>query len=123
MKEELIIKFITLQQQFRILHWQTKSHAKHVAYGGIYDSLDGFIDEFIEVYMGKYGRINFESGEGTIILKNTDSLDLNSFLKDNISWLKEMSQKLNDSNDSDLLNIRDEVIASLNKLRYLLTLK
>lgn len=123
MKEELIIRFITLQQQFRILHWQTKSHAKHMAYGGIYESLDGFIDEFIEVYMGKYGRINFESGEGTIILKNTDSLDLNSFIKDNISWLKEMSQKLNDSNDSDLLNIRDEVIASLNKLRYLLTLK
>jgi len=123
MKEELIIKFITLQQQFRILHWQTKSHAKHMAYGSIYESLDGFIDEFIEVYMGKYGRVTFNSGEGNIILKNTDTLDLNIFIKENITWLKDMNQKLNDNNDSDLLNIRDEVIASINKLRYLLTLK
>lgn len=123
MKEELVIKFVGMQQQFRMLHWQTKSYAKHNAYGGIYKSLDGLIDEFIETYMGKYGRVTFESGEGTIILKNTESLDLNSFIKENISWLKSLTQKLNPENDSDLLNIRDEVMGSLNKLRYLLTLK
>lgn len=123
MKEELVIKFVGMQQQFRMLHWQTKSYAKHNAYGGIYESLDGLIDEFIETYMGKYGRVTFESGEGTIILKNTESLDLNSFIKENISWLKSLTQKLNPENDSDLLNIRDEVMGSLNKLRYLLTLK
>jgi len=123
MKEELVIKFVGMQQQFRMLHWQTKSYAKHNAYGGIYESLDGLIDEFIETYMGKYGRVTFENGEGTIVLKNTESLDLNSFIKENISWLKSLTQKLNPENDSDLLNIRDEVMASLNKLRYLLTLK
>ena len=57
------------------------------------------------------------------MLKNTDSLDLNSFIKENISWLKGLSGKLNPENDSDLLNIRDEIMGSLNKLRYLLTLK
>ena len=123
MKEELILKFVGMQQQFRVLHWQTKSYAKHNAYGTIYESLDGFIDEFIEIYMGKYGRVSFNSGEGSISLKNTDSLDLNSFIKENISWLKSLNQKLNEENDSDLLNIRDEVMGSLNKLRYLLTLK
>ena len=123
MKEELVINFVGMQQQFRMLHWQTKSYAKHNAYGGIYESLDGLIDEFIETYMGKYGRVTFENGEGTITLKNTELLDLNSFIKENISWLKGLTQKLNPENDSDLLNIRDEVMGSLNKLRYLLTLK
>ena len=123
MKEELIIKFVGMQQQFRILHWQTKSHSKHIAYGSTYETLDGFIDDFIEIYMGKYGRVSFNSGEGNINLKNTDSLDLNSFIKENISWLKSLNEKLNEENDSDLLNIRDEVMGSLNKLRYLLTLK
>ena len=123
MKEELVIKFVGMQQQFRMLHWQTKSYAKHNAYGRIYESLDGLIDEFIETYMGKYGRVTFENGEGTITLKNTELLDLNSFIKENISWLKGLTQKLNPENDSDLLNIRDEVMGSLNKLRYLLTLK
>ena len=123
MKEELIIKFITLQQQFRLLHWQTKSHAQHIAYGDIYDSLDELIDSFMEIYMGKYGRVEFTNGEGSITLSNLSNLNLNTFIKDNIKWLKNLGVKLNQTNDTDLLNIRDEIMSSLNKLRYLLTLK
>ena len=122
MKNTLLIKFISLQEQFRILHWQTKSYARHNAFGGIYSDLDDLIDEFMEVYMGKYGRVEFE-GEGTIILKNTKDLELNSFIKENIEFLKSLSDELNPSNDSDLLNVRDEIMGKINKLRYLLSLK
>lgn len=122
MKNTLLIKFISLQEQFRILHWQTKSYARHNAFGGIYSDLDELIDEFMEVYMGKYGRVEFE-GEGTIILKNTKDLELNSFIKENMEFLKSLTEELNPSNDSDLLNIRDEVMGKINKLRYLLSLK
>jgi hypothetical protein len=76
----------------------------------------------MEVYMGKYGRVEFE-GDGTIVLQNSNSLDLNGFVKENIEYLKSLSNELNPSNDSDLLNIRDEMMAKINKLRYLLTLK
>ena len=122
MKNSFLNKFITLQEQFRILHWQTKSYARHNAFGSIYSDLDGLIDEFMEVYMGKYGRVEFE-GDGTITLQNSSSLDLNNFVKENIDYLKSLSTELNESNDSDLLNIRDEMMAKINKLRYLLTLK
>ena len=44
MKEQLMINFITLQEQFRVLHWQTKSYARHNAYGVIYDALKDLID-------------------------------------------------------------------------------
>ena len=40
MKDTFLNKFITLQEQFRILHWQTKSYARHNAFGGIYSDLD-----------------------------------------------------------------------------------
>jgi hypothetical protein len=123
MKEELILKFITLQQQFRLLHWQTKSHAQHIAYGDTYNSLEDLIDTFIEIYMGKYGRVEFTNGEGNITLFNLSNLDLNAFIKDNIKWVKSLGEKLNQTNDTDLLNVKDEIMASLNKLRYLLTLK
>ena len=73
--------------------------------------------------MGKYGRVEFSSGEGTINLKNTNTLQLNDFLKENIEWLKSLNEKLKSDNDSDLLNLRDEMMAEINKLRYLLTLK
>jgi hypothetical protein len=123
MKEQLMINFITLQEQFRVLHWQTKSYARHNAYGGIYDALNGLIDGFIEVYMGKYGRVEFASGEGTIVLKNTNDLGLNEFLNQNLEFLMSLSNSLDPQKDTDLLNIRDEMMAEINKLKYLLTLK
>ena len=123
MKEQLIINFITLQQQFRILHWQTKSYARHIAYGGIYENLDELIDKFVEIYMGKYGRVEFSSGEGTIVLKNTSTLGLNEFLNQNVDFLMSLSESLNQTKDTDLLNIRDEMTGEINKLKYLLTLK
>ena len=123
MKEELMINFITLQEQFRVLHWQTKSHARHIAYGGIYDALNGLIDNFIEVYMGKYGRVEFASGEGTIVLKNTNDLGLNEFLNQNLEFLMSLTNSLDPQKDTDLLNIRDEMMSEINKLKYLLTLK
>jgi DNA-binding ferritin-like protein len=123
MKEELIIQFFTLQHQIKVLHWQTKSYARHKAYDDVYSSLGELIDNFVEIYMGKYGRVEFSGGEGSITLKNTDSLQLNNFLKDNIDWLKSLNEKLKSDNDSDLLNLRDEMMGEINKLRYLLTLK
>ena len=123
MKEQLIINFITLQQQFRILHWQTKSYARHIAYGGIYENLDELIDKFVEIYMGKYGRVEFSSGEGTIVLKNTSTLGLNEFLNQNVDFLMSLTESLNQVKDTDLLNIRDEMTGEINKLKYLLTLK
>ena len=123
MKEQLMINFITLQEQFRVLHWQTKSYARHNAYGGIYDALNGLIDGFIEVYMGKYGRVEFASGEGTIVLKNTNDLGLNEFLNQNLEFLMSLSSSLDPQKDTDLLNIRDEMMSEINKLKYLLTLK
>jgi hypothetical protein len=123
MKEQLMINFITLQEQFRVLHWQTKSYARHNAYGGIYDALNGLIDGFIEVYMGKYGRVEFASGEGAIVLKNTNDLGLNEFLNQNLEFLMSLSNSLDPQKDTDLLNIRDEMMAEINKLKYLLTLK
>lgn len=123
MKEQLLINFITLQEQFRVLHWQTKSFARHKAYGEIYDSLNDLIDGFIEVYMGKYGRVEFASGEGTIVLKNTNDLGLNEFLNQNLEFLMSLSNSLDPQKDTDLLNIRDEMMAEINKLKYLLTLK
>ena len=56
MKEELILKLLQIQNQFRFLHWQTFGDAKHRSYGEIYELIDGHLDTFAEVMMGKYGR-------------------------------------------------------------------
>ena len=37
--EKIIVSLIQMQQQMRIFHWQTKSYARHVAFGEAYDTL------------------------------------------------------------------------------------
>ena len=52
MNSEVIAKLVQIQMQFRFMHWQTFSYAKHKAYGKIYEALVNLVDEFVEVCMG-----------------------------------------------------------------------
>ena len=122
MKEEITLKLIQIQTQFKFLHWQTMGDAKHRAYGEIYDSLTEKIDTFVEVIMGKQGRIEFEP-EFSIMFQDIKNLSVQNFLDGITEFLVEMTDKLDKRYDTDLLNIRDEMLAEINQLKYRLTLK
>jgi hypothetical protein len=122
MKEELILKLIQIQTQFKFMHWQTMGDAKHRAYGEIYDTLGDLIDSFVESMMGKYGRPEFES-EFSIMFQDLKSLSVQNFIDGITEFLVSMTEQLDTKYDTDLLNLRDEMLASVNKLKYLLTLK
>jgi hypothetical protein len=121
MKENIILTFVELQQQLRILHWQTKSYAKHKAYGEIYDDLGDLIDNFVEICMGKHGR--FELSDGTIELFDIKNMSLQDFIDSAVEFLITLSDEYSAETDTDLLNIRDEMLGQFNKLKYLLTLE
>jgi DNA-binding ferritin-like protein len=122
MKEELILKLIQIQTQFKFMHWQTMGDAKHRAYGEIYDTLGDLIDSFTESMMGKYGRPEFES-EFSIMFQDLKSLSVQNFMDGITEFLVSMTEQLDNKYDTDLLNLRDEMLSSINKLKYLLTLK
>jgi hypothetical protein len=122
MKEELILKLVQIQNQFRFLHWQTFGDAKHRAYGGIYDSLGENIDKFTESMMGKYGRPEFDS-EFSIMFRDINGLNVQNFMDGITEFLVGMTDELDSRYDTDLLNIRDEMLGDINQLKYLLTLK
>jgi hypothetical protein len=115
--------FLGIEAQLKVLHWQTSSYAKHKAFGKVYDSLSDLVDSFMEIYMGKYGRIALEGSEDTIQLSNIGELNVDEFINTVLDYLISFDNKLNDQKDSDLLNLRDEMMAEFNKLKYLLTLK
>jgi hypothetical protein len=112
--------FLTLQNQMRIYHWQTKSFAEHNAFGDAYSGLDGLIDEFMEVYIGKNERP---------VAKEKFNISLMNIADNKVSVIdafidvltQDLPQAL-EERDTDLLNIRDEMTGLLNKLKYLLTL-
>jgi hypothetical protein len=104
------------------MHWQTTGDAKHRAYGKTYDKLGDLIDDFAEALMGKYGRFEFES-EFSIMYQNLSSMSLQNFIDGITDFLVSMSEELDTVYDTDLLNLRDEMLLLINKLKYLLTLK
>jgi DNA-binding ferritin-like protein len=124
--KQITVYFLEMLMMIKLFHWKTHSFATHKATDELYDSLNGHIDSFIEVLLGKTGtRINLTQ-------KKTISLvDLNSqsSLKARIEQFKKYLVKLNTNKDvtsmtdTDLMNIRDEILGDLNKFLYLLTFK
>lgn len=117
----MINELLTLQTQLRIFHWQTKSYAAHQALGITYDSLSLKIDEFVEVFMGKYGRISVS--KMSINLEDLSDGTLDVFVDKMIDYLQTGLKENINEKDTDLMNIRDEMLSSMNKLKYLLTLE
>ena len=125
-QKQITIVFLEMLMMVKLFHWKTHSYATHKATDGLYDDLNEHIDKFIEVLLGKTGsRIDLMS-------KKTISLiDLNSqeSLKSKIMSLKSYLVGLNNNkalstmSNSDLFNIRDEILGDLNKFLYLLTFK
>lgn len=118
-----INSFLSTQVQFKILHWQTKGYARHIAFGDIYDSLDELVDEYVEVAMGKWGRFSVDEKTNTIVYKNLSEVNMVEFLQDFKGKLYLITTELNQEKDTDLLNLKDEILAKINKLAYLLTLE
>jgi len=119
--EAIQTTLMQMQNQYKILHWQTISFSQHKSFDEIVSSLSGHIDEFIETYMGKYGRV-IAAGTFNITLANYKDTDFIALTDSYINFMINLSNMLDTSKDSDLLNIRDEILASLNQLKYLLTL-
>ena len=112
-----------LQLQMKINHWQTKGYARHKAFGEIYETLDGLVDEFVEICMGKHGRFTLDNSTDTIQMVNLTDLNIVEFLQTAKNRLIGFNNELSKEKDSDLLNLRDEMLGSINKLAYLLTLE
>jgi hypothetical protein len=97
-------------------------HARHKATDDLVDKLDDNIDKFVEVYIGKYGRPTLNSRTGRIMIRNFKDQEAPLLLKQAIDWMSTKLPTLLTAKDTDLLNIRDEILADLNQTLYLFTL-
>ncbi len=114
--------FLGLQCQLKINHWQTKGFARHQAFGSTYDDLQDLVDSFVEEALGKYGRFVLDDETSTIQLANLSDLDLKGFINTIREALIQISSQVEET-DTNLLNLRDEMLGLVNKLSYLLTLE
>lgn len=120
----IVTKLLSVQAQLRIYHWQTKSYAEHKALGKLYESLDGLIDTFVESFSGSRGSVPMAKDGFSFTASNyASNKEVVAFLDGLIVYLsKELPSFLKDT-DTDLLNIRDEMLGAVNQTKYLLRLK
>ena len=125
-QEEITCKFLEMLIMVKLYHWKTYSYAQHKATDGLYDKLNDDIDKFIEVLLGK-------TEKRTNLLKQSKisliDLSTKEQLKHQIDKFKAYLVSLTFNtfmikmSNTDLLNIRDEILGDLNQFLYLLTFK
>jgi hypothetical protein len=122
MSSDHIHFFLHLRNQLKLHHWQTRVYARHHATDKFLDRIEDSIDSFVEVYIGKYGRPKLTGDNASVTLHNLTEAGATRLLKSAIRYLQGPLTKSLKAFDTDLLNIRDQMIADLDQLLYLFTL-
>jgi hypothetical protein len=118
-----ITEFIfSIQTNIKLYHWTTKSFARHKAADELVDKILELGDKFMEVYIGKHGRQTLKKPTNIKIM-NLDDHSVIDYLDSSIKFLEIDIFKLIKKQDADLLNIRDEMLSTINQTKYLFTLE
>ena len=118
---KLFIFFYRLQMCLKMYHFQTPSYARHIASGTLEDAVHTTTDKFLEVYQGKYGKIT-NTAEFSIPVTSFSATQIVAFLKEAKIFLESLvEQGILDKSDTDLLNIRDDLVGTINQTLYLFT--
>jgi hypothetical protein len=112
---EMVPFFLGVLANVRLIHWQTKSYARHVATDGLLKELTDLVDTFVEAHMGRYGALSVSGKSSVDLVDKADPSKYVAAVRDRI-----MAFKLQ---DADLMSVRDDMIIVLNKTLFLFTLK
>ncbi len=122
MSADIVNLMMTLRDQIKLYHWQTMNYPRHIATNDLVTKLDTNIDQFVEVYIGRYGRPKLTGKTASIHLRNHSDAEAQKMIKDMVGWLEtELPKKLKKT-DTELFNIRDTILQDLNQTLYLFTL-
>jgi len=118
--------FFEMLNTIKLFHWKTTHYATHKATDELHERLSEHTDRFVEVMIGKLPtdrtRIRY-SQPTTPIFDLSSTEDLIHKLGEYVTILENFSQIFDSKRDSDLLNIRDEMLGNINQALYLLSLQ
>ena len=124
-ENEVTVYFFEMLLMIKLFHWKTFCYATHKATDQIYDKLNGHMDRFMEVLLGKSNvRMNLVHKK-SISLLDVSREEFMSRIMNFKSYLVNISDHpaMKSMSNVDLLTIRDELLADLNQFLYLMSLK
>jgi len=125
-QREITVQFFEMLLLIKLYHWKTHSYATHKATDELYSKFNENMDKFIEVLLGKSGfRIDLMNKKQISLcdLNNQTQLigKVNSFKSYLVNLTNNKAMKI--MSNTDLLNIRDEMLGDMNQFLYLLSFK
>ena len=117
------IRLLAIRDQAHAFHWQTDSFAQHEAFGEFYETFLTNIDAMVEMIMGLKGRPTF--GEGaSIMISDYSAENINRFFERAYPVFDNELKMICDSNThEEIFDQARVIVADIDKLKYLLTLK
>jgi len=122
-KSHIVSVMLEMLNIVKLYHWKTRSYSQHKATDELYERLDKNIDRFVEVLLGKDGS-RIDMIEKNIFLKDySETSDFKQKIYEYREFLKDLSIYFDNRNDSDLISIRDDILADINQFLYLMTFR
>ena len=123
---EIVPTFLHMLNTVKLYHWKTTSFATHKATDELYATLNEKLDDFVEVMLGKREMGGRAKLLNVALIKLGVYSDNDAFRKQ-IESYKSFLLAMDESlvmgmKNTDLLAIRDEILAAFNKFLYLLSL-
>jgi DNA-binding ferritin-like protein len=125
-QQRIVTMFLQMLNTVKLYHWKTSSYSQHKATDELYNNLNENIDLFVEIMLGKKGdRVNLTGQKSLPLMDYKNLSDFKKEIEKYKTFLINMNKDagLNITNNSDLLNVRDEILGNLNQFTYLLTFK
>jgi len=134
---EIISQIIQTRDKLQLYHWKTKSFAKHKASDELIQNLTANMDKFVETYLGSHPDEDKNFSINTSIrLQTYDDKQIIGCLYGLLDYLRDLSEETRAKTtllrgfskkstkvvNTDLLNIRDEMMSDIHKTLYLFTL-
>jgi len=121
-KKSLIVRtFLEMLNTVKLYHWKTRSFAQHKATDELYEQLNGHVDKFVEILLGKdESRIKMVERRCEL-LDFSDGPDFKARIYEYREFLVDMNKYFDAKRDTDLLSIRDEILGDINQFLYLMT--
>ena len=120
-RSEIVQLFLEILTSIRLYHWKTRSYAQHKATDQLYEDLDGKVDEFVEVMQGKMMHPDrVQSMNEQIKAESPDTKkDMVNKMLDFNKKMQNLDNLFSPQKDSDLLSVRDDIVALVNRFLYL----
>jgi hypothetical protein len=123
-EQTIVLTFIEMLNTIKLHHWKTMSYATHKATDDLYSKLNENIDTFVEIMLGKNGsRIDLTNVQSNPICDFSNSSDFLKKIEQYKQFLVNIDHTFSPANkeNTDILNVRDELLGNLNQFMYLMT--